>query len=434
MTDSRISIVVTDLGAGVRSAGNVKSNTGEVFLSSEGEIQITGGKITSATTATLNSEKDLSVTDAEIEGQGFVSLNSNNGDVNLGSSAAKTTITADDVVIRSATGSVTNNGATVASANDIEVEAHDSIINLTLSAAYRAIFDAGVDLTLTAANGDITNTAGRFIANDDLNISAVNGDVSNLLERETIADAGVIKNYSRSGGRSLFRKRTIHGYKVDYGDALLPGEQAVFVANDHVNIVAKNLNNTGGEIYSNEGDVDFTIGTAGNNFTGTVTIGALQAGSAWFETGCAWFCNRSGASSVELLGGFVQAGNDLNIKANYVTNSGGYVTAMNDMTITGLAGGKVELVQAKALDMFSYSSFARGIRGDYGNLQRFDQGGSFVANQGRLQIDSLRPVELEGGEIGGNETVIENGTVTIRPKLNQTNVTGLSIGFLGVIF
>lgn len=429
ITDARIAVVVTDEGAGVRSAGNMIAAGGELLITAQGIVSQNGGRLASQTGMTIAARDSIILANTNVQSEGLIALGSFDESILITSDSEKTIVKGQDIFLSTLNGGVTNIGATVESATDIEIEAKGDIITRTVDSKRRAIFDAAFDINATTSQGNITNVAGRWVASDSMILSAKNGVFSDLLEREDVPNAGEVRAGSKSSGFWIFKRKS-ETLEVNYGDLLLPGEQAVAIANNDVTIHAQDITIVGGELYSNNGNIILTAGT--EEKPGKVYIEALATGSASFKSRCLLLCDQNGHSNVAVTGGFVSAGQDVTITAAEVHNKGAEVLAVNDLTISGHGDNQAEIVTAESIEMVLYAERQRGfMSGNAGVLQRIDQGGAFVANQGRLRIDSLRPVEITGGFLSaGTETQIENGVLTIRERQIRQQGMGDHIGLL----
>lgn len=199
-----------------------------------------------------------------------------------------------------------------------------------------------------------------------------------------------------------------------------------------------------------------TSATAANNVN-AIHNQMVISGAAERDSSCFIFCDQSGSSSVVAQGGLISAQNQLSITVDggaanasfnpkdlsnnafltgtdktvgasddpdvgYIVNLGGRLTALN----------KNESNSNNALDIQSASSnvniiaqsqliynamirdqgrFAQG----YAKIIAQDQGGSFVANMGRLNFTNLGDIRIIGGSLSGDadgEEIYSDGTQT----------------------
>jgi filamentous hemagglutinin family protein len=275
------------------------------------------------------------------------------------------------------------------------LQAAGSIVNRSLAPGRLAIVFAQADALYANAGGDLVNRAGRLIANGDVTLVA-GGRFDNVIDQVEIPNAGVRVDYSSRGGAQFFRGKKTTGFSVEYGDLVVPGQLAYVVADGAVSIDAAAVTNRGGEVDANRGDILVTTGRLDNE--------ALVTGRAQFARTCAWFCTERGASTLTLNGGTFAASRDILIDAtDAVTNTAGQFLALRDLTVNAPS------VRTTGLALYRYlerpSGFGSVVGGDRGRLRRIDQGGAFIANMGRLTLNTASPVRVERGTLQGGAGV-----------------------------
>ncbi len=342
----------------------------------------------------------------------------------LGGLVLKTT--ASDIINR---GSVLQGTSRIAGNPDsmggVSILSAASVENTSMDANTLGIMFSQQDDLFVQAAGGVTNTSGRIISNANVSLNA-GGDFLNQVLLNAPANAGIRQNYSYTAGHVFFRPKRVHGWRVDYGDLIIPGQLAFVTAGSNVAINAANVTNAGGEIDANGGDISVTAGSLDNT--------ALLTGQAWLEHRCVWYCRSSGASDIAVNGGSFSASRNLNLNiANGVTNTGGTFLALQDMSINAAS------VSASSLPTYQYLSTSRGMStlwsGRNARLLRTDQGGSFVANMGVLSINALTPVTLDGGILqGGGGVMTPGGVNTIRKPVSDSPVSRERIGILEFLF
>lgn len=284
----------------------------------------------------------------------------------------------------------------------------------------------GVDdgISLTAA-GSIRNIAGQLTSNGALKVHSTTGDFYTMIEKTAVENEGEVESYSRKGGSSFFRSKKINGQRVAFGEASIPDVSADISAEGDIDIIAANTYNVGGNILSQNGKITLTTG----NFIHEMEI----TGSAYQETACAWLCRSKGSSNLNTHGGILQAKGDVTINATgSVINRGGIVQSTEGQLIVNSPNPII----AESKEIVEFIRMDRGIfNDDYIRFLRYDQGGSFIANMGRLSIHSLAPVQLDGGTVSGKEEDIPQGVNVIRTANDRPSSTsGGGIGALGGIF
>ena len=248
---------------------------------------------------------------------------------------------------------------------------------------------------VVSAGGDIVNQTGRLVANGDVTLTA-GGRFDNVVSQAQIAHAGERIAYSSRGGWQLFRRKQTDGYYIEYGDLAIPGQIAYVVADGSVTISAASVTNRGGEIDANRGDILVSTGRLANE--------ALITGRAQFERSCAWLCSERGFSTLTLNGGSFAASRDIVIDAtDGAFNTAGRFLALRDLTVNA------PFVLTTGVTLYRYlerpSGFNSVLAMSRARLRAIDQGGAFIANLGRLALNTLDPVRVERGVLQGGAGV-----------------------------
>lgn len=275
------------------------------------------------------------------------------------------------------------------------LHAAGSIVNRSLAASPLAIVFAQQDALHATAGADIVNETGRLVANGDVTLVA-GGRFDNVISQTQIANAGVRIAYSSRGGWQFFRRRQTNGYYIAYGDLLIPGELAYVVADGSIVIDAASVTNRGGEVDANRGSITITTGRLENQ--------ALITGRAQFERTCAWVCKDQGYSTLTLNGGsFAAAAHMLIDAAGGVVNTAGRFLALGDLTVNAPS------VETAGVTLYRYlerpSGFNALLAMNQGRLRAIDQGGAFIANMGRLTLNTATPVRIDRGVLQGGAGV-----------------------------
>ena len=174
---------------------------------------------------------------------------------------------------------------------------------------------------------------------------------------------------------STFRRN--RGYSVELGCLQDADHQAYWAADGGMDIQAKQVDNLGASIFSNQGAVRISA-------TEGVTTRAYSTGAFSYSQSCfLFFCKRTASSSEVLLGGQINAGTTLSIHAGgEVLNDGGMVLGIGDTTIDAariVARGRpvhTAIVRADGLKAVFGDTWAR--------IYAADQGGGFTSLQGKL--------------------------------------------------
>lgn len=436
ISSGKISIIVTDKGAGVRSSGNLKSTSGEIYLSAQNDIEITSANIDSKTSVTMNTENNLKIKDSQIKGQGLMGFNAKNGNVIVQNDKKTTSITGSDVVINAKNGYIANVNSELSADNDIELVSKYDILSLEQEGKKDTLnYYGGNKIKFTSQEGNISFVSANVIANAGLSLNAAKGNVNIILPADPNTNIPQINNYSKKGDKKFFRTTKITGYHVKYGQLLADLDENLFISVGDIDINAKNFLATGLNIYSLGGDLNLKIGDLNDPASGNIAIAAIATGEAQFETQCAWFCRYKGFSDVNIYGGTISVAGDINIEGKNYISEGVNLDVGKNINMVGVGGNtKMQLVLAKSLSAYNFANLYRGLYGNYGHMMNYDFGGSFYARNGKINILSLNPVIINGGEIIAQDGVgAEKGVIILRSNKKSTNLTGRDLGFMSGI-
>lgn len=269
----------------------------------------------------------------------------------------------------------------------------------TASDRLGVIFGEAGDVVLHS-EGDITNNAGRIIANGHLKLSA-NGDVHNRIDKYPGAYDELTQTDTtrqRFLGLTLFSD---HKSETDYGSLIVPDQLAYLVADGNLDITARNIRSIGGQIHANNGDMHLTA-------TEKIENRVVRTGKTEYRKVCRIFCRPQAKSTVVLHGGGIQATGSIHMSAGEgVFNQGGSVDAIDDIDL------HTPLVRAEAIDAYLAMSQSHGFQSwfgnGYGRLFRQDTGGTFSAGG---DFTASGDLVTDGGvlHIGGATTI--DGTHT----------------------
>lgn len=273
----------------------------------------------------------------------------------------------------------------------VTLQAGGDIVNRSLAASPLAIVFAQQDDLFVNAGGNILNDTGRFVANGDVTLVA-GGRFDNVISQVQIVNAGRRIAYSSRAGWQFFRRKQTDGYYVAYGDLVIPGQLAYVVADGSVWIDAASVTNRGGEIDANRGDIVVSTGRLDNE--------ALVTGIAQFERTCAWICSDRGFSTLTLNGGSFAASRDIVIDATGgAFNTAGRFLALRDLTVDA------PTVHTTGVTLYRYLERPSGLSSlasvSQARLRAIDQGGAFIANMGRLTLNTTDPVRVDRGALQG---------------------------------
>jgi adhesin HecA-like repeat protein len=419
LTAGRVQLIVTDQGAGVRSAGTLNATAGDAVVQANGDITVAGGSVRSANDVTMTTPGVVSVQGANIAANDDVSINA--GSIAISDIAASSsTLAAGNAIALTASGDISNTGILIQaglvqpdgtlSGGDLTLNAGGSITNRSDAANLGILFSANGQAVLKA-QGDITNDNARILANGNVTLAA-QGNVNNVIDHAGGVNGGTPAAYFDEGGRFLFFQHTSSGFNVDYGTVTEPDQLATIASTGgNVTVSGRNVTNSGGVIQSDDGDVNIT---AQNAFTN----GSVFSGQASYSHSCFIFCHGSASSSVTPSGGTIQAGGNVAIKAGTsAANIGGNVYAHGNLTVDA------PLAYATGVTGYSSINQDRGFKAFFGStwaqLIAMDIGGGFTAD-GLVTLtgDAI----INGGYVSGGQGQSVSGQVTTLRAPSRTPV------------
>ncbi|GJH36307.1 filamentous hemagglutinin N-terminal domain-containing protein [Paraburkholderia hospita] len=418
LTSGRVQLIVTDKGPGVRSAGPMNATLGDFTLASNGAVEF------SNTTLTANGNVDMQVQDtltatsmqmqagsaASIASTGLLGLNSTSllasggihlsgGGVKLYNDSGTQTVIASSnagVVVKSSQ-DIVNVGSLVQgqtqttgdsdSKGAVTLNASDNVLNQsTTTSKLGVLFGVKGDVVINAG-GTITNEDARILSNSNVTLTA-GGDVDNIIDHSSGVNGGNAVGYSNRSWRLIFVEHHENGFTVDYGALNDPDKLAYITADSgNVTINARNVNNVGGSILSNDGSIFVSV--AQNLLTQGVFVG-----QASYHQSCFIFCSASASSTVQAFGGVMEAGKDITLKAGtQITNTGGTVIAIGNL--------KLDAPKTLAQGVLGYTVINRrnDLKTWFGNtwaaIYAADTGGVFTGGNGQVELTG--EADIDGG-------------------------------------
>lgn len=415
LSASKISIAVTEQGAGVSFAGGGYASAQDLLLNTKGHVLIEGADIEADRNVKIVSDSIEIINNAtrqtEIEAvTGGVTMLATSGDLtNFGGAILGQKRDTND------TDSL--GGVTLVASGNIEFR--------TESSDRRAIAFAATDDLYVEAGGDINNISGRLLSNALTDINA-GGDLNNIVE---IVDFGTVRGqyeFDEQRGKKLWytlwsRRKVTRSVMVDYGDLAVPGELPFIVGQD-VEIDAANVLNSGGEINANSGDLTVNTGTFTN--VGEIT------GEYDFSEICTWYCRGNGGGQITIQGGKVNASNNININATTaIYNRAGQMLAVTDMNLNSPIFEAEGATVANAIKR--PSTLMTGWSHNSAWLLEEKAGGLTRTLDGDINITTTSPVVLVDTVLdpGGTLNIPAGSVVVTTP--NRANFTKYySIGML----
>lgn len=315
---SRVYVGVTENGAGVSYAGKGLASAGDFRIDGSGQIGFSGADITAAANLRATGSA-ITVLNAPAQQSKLIAVNgaltlvATNGDLtNIGGLLQGET--------RDATDSDSRGGVTLTASGRV-------VMRTDQPDRLAAAFANGDDLVVTAG-GNIENTAGRLLSNRQVSLTTAGNFVNTVEQVGVTSTSGTRQSYRTSHGRwwQVWRRTRGHGFQYDYGALAVPGQLA-YVVGEGVAIRAANVLNRGGEFNANNGSLRIV--------TGQVVSEGVATGAAHFKQTCNLLgCQSTGASTMAINGGRLNASQDIDIQATGgVVNRFGQWLALRDLRI-----------------------------------------------------------------------------------------------------
>jgi len=427
LTAGTVQLIVTDRGAGVANAGALFANAGDFTLQASGDVNLIDGSITAAGSANLTTTGNLALQGAAITAGNNIPITAANVTLTDDAAGISTLNAQTGGVLINSAGDIVNTGSLIEgnsrivgnaqSVGAVTLLAQGDIVNSSSAANLGVIFGANDDVVATA-QGNLTNDGARILSNQSIALSA-NGSITNMIDATSGAGNGQPVAYSNQGGSFLFFTHSSNGFNVDYGSLLQPNQSALIAATaGAITLSALNVSNNGGIIQSNDGSVTIN---AVQNFTNQ----AVLSGQASYQQTCFIFCRASASSDVQATGGVIQSGADINITAGQsAANVGGNVFAQGNLTVTA------PVTYAQGVTGYTALDQNRGFKAFFGSswaeLISTDMGGAWSAD-GLLSL--FGQGVINGGVFSGAvSTTASNGIVTLRSPTTQPVTLGGHLG------
>lgn len=377
---SSLQIMVTDTGAGVKLSGEAIASQNNFSISADGHVQIEGSataagnlEITSATAEvhTTSSEQ------AKLESQNAaLTINTSGNFNNYGGLLSGAT---EDATNANSLAGVTLNVGGTFTQSTIGDSEHLRAVTLSLT-----------DIDVNAKN--INNYAGRFIANTGMTIDAE--VFNNTVITAEVENRGEVQTRDYLGRRLWYSfflaQERVYETSLNYGEPVSGRFSSDIIATTgDVTINVNTLNSIGSEIILNEGSLTINADTIYHE--------AALAGRAKLTMRCELGgCNRDGFSTIDLIGGKWQASGNIELNASQsITNIGGTFLAINDLV---LDSPSISVSSVQTVDVLTRNQGLRSLfLHDDALWIQADQGGTLLANMGKLVIDSDNPVLIDGG-------------------------------------
>ena len=401
---SKMYIVVTDQGAGVKINGALGASVDEMKLTVDGHLLCEGAELYAKTNLTIEAGSFTAEDNTSIlADSGTLNITTSKGDIiNKGSNL---------------TSGMYDDNREVKDADMLILNSAGKIVNESVSENnYSAIFSYYGNVVVTAVD-DILNENGRIVANGFLKIKSIAGDFINKVFKEILPNEGVEEWYSKVK-RFLFFKTTTKGFRIAYGDLKFKGQLDQVIGGTGVSIEADNAVNYGSNIRALQNDVVIKANSLVNE--------AALTGSVSYEIKKGFFMEQNSNGNIFIHGGRIIAGDTVSIElTDDLLNKGGTIMGGNNVSITA------DEVITEGLTTYTSVFLDRGFNGEWGKILRKDMGGDLTANRGYLKIHTRTPVISRGGTLSWvTEKDIPQGEDEQRKPIEEN----LSSGNIGMFF
>ncbi|ASP38599.1 hypothetical protein CHH28_07880 [Bacterioplanes sanyensis] len=409
---SRVLMMVTEDGAGVRNYGDIAATASTFSLSTDGKVEFGGSVIAAADVTVEAAELDLRNNDDEQQ-----SIQSVTGQIVLKSSGDSTI---EGYLVQAS--SMADEGAE--RQETVKLDVAGKLQLESLSADKRTVLFANQNVAVQA--NEVVNHSSRILANGDVIVNA-QSYINNVVVSDTGTNGEVIS--SERDGRALWYtlytdNEKIYTRHVDFGEpdaGRLPSEVISTIGNIKFNV--ESFSNIGGSIISNAGDIDIESDGFSNS--------ALAVGKTWLNSRCnIGGCDRYGGNTMELLGGDIQAAMELRITANDAVNKGGLLQAVGDVTID------TQTFLSQGMPVYDVISRPGGLRTYFlksmGIWTQVDQGGSLISNMGKITFLGENN-RIDGGNIQAAEG-LEGEYSIVREPTTQDLIIQREIGVFRKIY
>lgn len=464
MRANKLGIEVSDLGAGVRFAGEGYATSRSFTLTADGEISveeakiegnegvfISGGSIDMADSlvtapngsmqidtsgafkangTTANAFAHMLVTADEVAlstGANPMELKAENGGfilTTLGENSDGDLINRGGLLQGGVDIDSLRNSATTRSDGAVTLDIAGDIVNASDGDETAIIFGAGGGVSIVNQGG-VENNRGRILANGSVSIRS-EGDVLNWVEAPNGSLDPEIVEYVRDGDPiwwTLFIKSERESYvSYDYGILENPDQLATITASGDVSIWTPSgeVINQGGEINANDGDLQIVASRL-------ETIG-VGSGHVYVRKNCVFTCDYEGDGEVIYYGGRLNASQDIRINTpEEFYNNAGSVFAVGDVEI------RTENATLEAALVPTLVERPEGLYNFWASKAAWiflrDQFGSIVADTGKVRVISKNPLTIIGGTYSAGDSVhLRNGEEIVRAPDVYSNALENTIG------
>ncbi|WP_233874118.1 two-partner secretion domain-containing protein [Paraburkholderia adhaesiva] len=425
LTAGRVQLIVTDQGAGVRSAGTLNATAGDAVVQANGDVTVAGGSITAANDVTMTAAGAVSVQGTPVKAGHDVNVSAGTtialqgGSVEAGSDTTldalggpmtlqDMTVTAGQDVSLTAAGAFSAAGSQVLSGEDVLLQAAG--ITLVTDGTGPSTISANRNAIL-ASSGDLTSTGSTIQSGNDTAINAAGAvtlqDAQTLATQDLSLTAGGALS-TQGGLIGASRDAALQAAGITVSDDA-SGPATVRADNALTLTSTGDISNTGSLIQAGVVQPDGT--SSGGDLT-------LDAGGG--------ITNRSDATNLGIL--FSANGQALLSTQSDITNDNARILANGAITLAaqgdvnniidhtgGINGGAPVAYSYEGGRFLFFQHTSSGFNVDYGTVTEPDQLAYIASSTG--------PVSISGHNVTNSGGLIEasDGDVTIHAQDAFTN-------------
>lgn len=410
---------VTVAGTGREDIQSAIVSGGDVSVVSAGDQLFEDSVLQVAGDYSARADGRLTVNSSTVIVGGMSSIDAE--DILFASPDARTEFSsAGELDVVSQTGSIVVDGALLQGGSQdpegtgVRLSSAQDVLVSSVDAERRGVVFAQSGRFDVGAAGDVTNASGRLISNDALTIDA-GGSFDNRLGAfgQDSASLSAIVNQAR-GARTSF--------ELDFGAAPEQGLDAVLTARGDIVITASEaIRNFGGELNANAGDIRLSASD--------VLVQSRVFGQAEYRRRCFLVCRASGSSSVETIGGSLNASGQVIVQgAESFLNLGGFVTGLEGVSIEASAITFEALLLPQIIDRPSglYNFFT----GSTSLVLWRDILGGVFSGDGEILLDSDTAVRLIGVTLDPDQVTSNAGLDVTEQDRTVSPFSEESIGLL----
>ncbi len=442
MYAQRITLAGSELGVGVNDSGTIAAQTGDLSLSTQGQLTVAGnlnaagnlnlsarsgvtnsGAVYGLQSTTVNSVGDVS-NSGVIAGQNQVYVNGRNvsssGTLAAGVDASGQVGKSGDLIVV-AGNHLAANGQNIAGGNAI---LQGAAVDLT-----GAKTAANGDLSVLATNGDVNLTGATTQAGQQANITAPSGTVRNdALSAAQIAQITAqqisINAAALSNRGSLIQQTGPNDTKIQIAGVFDNTDGTVTTNATDLVLHAGSIANAGGQVHlAGNGKLSVTTGVLGNQAGSIASNGALAINAASIDSSGGSLTSM-GAGSITSTGalsnvnGTIESAKSLFVSAGSANNTGGLIQSDD-------ASGLTVQVANQLTNAPATSGTTGGLIGGNGNAKI--NAGS-IANSGKIssaqQLDVTTSQALNNsGTLAANGVTINASSIRNSGTISQTGAT-----------